>query len=521
MCGIFFIKNSIFCKEYIEGEFKKCQARGPDASNFIETKLGYLGFHRLAINGLTQAGIQPFIKHNCYLICNGEIYNYKNLYMYLKNKSENKSDCEVILDLYHEFGIEYTCKVLDGVFAFVLIDFTLKVVHFARDPLGVRPLYFFNANPVYGAASELKSLHTFNGKVQQFPPGCYSTITQNKMNINRYFSLNNFIIDNLSLSLDLYNYYTNIVRTCLISAVKKRLMSDRPIACLLSGGLDSSLIVSIITKLIPSHKIKTFSIGFEGSPDLMYAKEVSAYLRTDHTEVIVTEDEFFNAIPEVIKAIESYDTTTVRASVGNYLVAKYISTHCDAKVIFNGDGSDELTGGYLYFHNSPSKLDSDYEVNRLLSDIYLYDVLRSDKSISSCGLEPRTPFLDKSFVMCYKSIPLEYRFREGEIEKKLLRDSFEGFLPGGVLYRRKEAFSDGVSANNRSWYKIIEEKVNSIELPNIAGSVIHNVPKTKEQEYYRYIFEKEFPHNGTIVPYFWMPKWVSTNDPSARTIQIN
>ena len=178
----------------------------------------------------------------------------------------------------------------------------------------------------------------------------------------------------------------------------------------------------------------------------------------------MSENDFFESIPEVIKNIESYDTTTVRASVGNYLISKYISQNTDYKVIFNGDGSDELTGGYLYFHNSPNIIHSHFECIRLLENIHYFDVLRSDRSISSCGLEPRTPFLDKSFVNLYLSIPLQVRFQTGQIEKKLLRDSFEGFLPYEILYRKKEAFSDGVSAENNSWYKIITSKLNEKSL---------------------------------------------------------
>ena len=257
-------------------------------------------------------------------------------------------------------------------------------------------------------------------------------------------------------------YYNSLIKGTLINAVKKRLLSDRPIACLLSGGLDSSLITSIVVKLLKektNKKLETFSIGLPGSTDLVYARKVANYLDTNHKEILLSEDDFFNAIPEVIEKIESYDTTTVRASVGNYLVSKYIAKNSDAKVIFNGDGSDELTGGYLYFHKAPNNLLFDYEVKNLLNNINYFDVLRSDKSISSCGLEPRTPFLDKTFVNTYLSIPLYYRKPTSvEIEKKILRESFIDFLPDDILYRKKEAFSDGVSGNNRSWFEIIAEK---------------------------------------------------------------
>ena len=455
--------------------------------------------------------MQPFIKHSCYLVCNGEIYNHTDLYKLLNKTPVSGSDCEVILDLYHEFGLEYTCKVLDGVFAFIIIDG--NNVHFGRDPFGVRPLYYYSTGGGnFGVSSELKSLVNFNTNVKQFPPGHFGSCVGNHVDTTAYFRLNF-----TEIRSDDYEYFKHLTNLTLTDAVKKRLMTERPLACLLSGGLDSSLITALVTRLLPGIKIKTFSIGLSGSPDLKYAKEVATYLNTDHHEVVVTEKEFLEAIPEVVKVIESYDTTTVRASVGNYLIAKYIAEHCDAKVIFNGDGSDEVTGGYLYFHSSPSKLHSDQETKRLLADISYFDVLRSDKSISSCGLEPRTPFLDKNFVTTYTSIPLSFRFQEGEIEKKLLRDSFEGYLPHNVLYREKEAFSDGVSSDSRSWFQIIQEHVENMSIRTVNTS--HNVPKTKEQEYYRYLYENEYPNTSHIVPYFWMPKWSKTSDPSARTLQ--
>ena len=517
MCGIFFVNNSPLEPLFIENEFKKGSARGPDSSKLLEVKKSYMGFHRLAINGLSDSGMQPFYKHHCYLICNGEIYNHVDLYRDLKNKPNSKSDCEVILDLYIEFGIDYTCRVLDGVFAFVLYDLSKNVIYYARDPLGVRPLYYYHNNGVTGAASEVKTLVRFHNSINQFLPGCYAIVKNKSIDIYKYFEIVNTRVI-YSASYD-YNYYTNLIRTNLVESVKKRLMSERPIACLLSGGLDSSLITSIVVKLLKEQKVKTFSIGLKDSTDLKYAREVAKYLDTDHSEVILNEEDFFNAIPNVINIIESYDTTTVRASVGNYLICRYISENCDSKVIFNGDGADELTGGYLYFHNSPSKLHSEFETTRLLKDICYFDVLRSDKCISSCGLEPRTPFLDKSFVTCYKSIPLNFRFQPGKIEKKLLRDSFPGYLPDNVLYRTKEAFSDGVSSVDRSWFKIIEEKVKYLKMPNLSTIFTLNTPYTKEQEYYRYIFTQHYPHLESIVPYFWMPKWSNTTDPSARTIE--
>ena len=256
------------------------------------------------------------------------------------------------------------------------------------------------------------------------------------------------------------------------------------------------------------------------------------YLGTNHTEVIITEEEMIQAIPEVIYAIESYDTTTVRASIGNYLLGKYIEKHSEAKVIFNGDGSDELCGGYLYMNKAPNGIEYDIEIRRLLKDIHKYDVLRSDKCISSHGLEPRTPFLDKNFVNFYLSIPSSLRMhtKMDKCEKYLLRYSFsflyfsvdgKQILPDIVLWRKKEAFSDGVTNQKRSLYNIIDDFTKNIVLKKEnEESYSHNPPKTNEQNYYRQLFDDYYPNLATIVPYFWMPKFVEATDPSARTLDF-
>ncbi|XP_065893700.1 asparagine synthetase [glutamine-hydrolyzing]-like, partial [Dysidea avara] len=274
-------------------------------------------------------------------------------------------------------------------------------------------------------------------------------------------------------------WYYNEIREKLISAVRKRISTtERPIACLLSGGLDSSLITSIVSSFMDTKekKLETYSIGLEGSEDLKYARLVANFLKTNHHEIIVSEMDFLEAIPEVIKTIESYDTTTVRASVGNYLVAKYIKENSDAKVIFNGDGSDEVTGGYMYFHKAPDSLSFDNECKRLLKDICYFDVLRSDRCISCHGLEARTPFLDKEFVRNYLSLPYKKRYHveKKQCEKYLLRDAFGNYLPTEVLFRTKEAFSDGVNLDMTKQYEI-------------------NPPQTKEQYYYRSVFEEFYP----------------------------
>ena len=321
---------------------------------------------------------------------------------------------------------------------------------------------------------------------------------------------------------DYYNVFKQVYEA-FTEAVKKRVIgtTDRKVACLLSGGLDSSLVASLVSKY-SKEPIETYSIGMPGGEDLKYARMVAEHIGSIHTEIIVSEEDFLNSIPEVIRIIESYDTTTVRASVGNYLVSKYISNNSEAKVIFNGDGSDELMGGYLYFHAAPDALSFDKETKRLMDNIHYFDVLRSDKSISSNGLEPRTPFLDINWVNTYLSLPLKYRYNPGKPEKWLLRKSIEmmapDLLPREVLWRTKEAFSDGVSSNKKSWYEIINENVDNMTFD--ANMYTYLSPKTKEQIYYRSLFEQYYPNCENVVPYFWMPRFIDACDASARTLNI-
>jgi len=555
MCGIFSLLNTGgFSNQFITQQFEKGKNRGPEYSKlapYLNYNF-YLGFHRLAINGLNEKSNQPIIINNVLLICNGEIYNYKYLYNLMDAKPETDSDCEVIIHLYLRYGIEQTLQMLDGVFAFVLCDYSNLNIYVARDPFGVRPLYqLCNLNNycLIGFASELKCLNEFiiidkttnnfieeetykdKNKIIQFTPGTYSIFSYN----NHIWSNNKqhipYFMPTFSSPTNKYNwtsYFENISDN-LTKAVEKRcLATERPIACLLSGGLDSSLIAALVNEFYKlryqDKKLETYSIGLAGSEDLKYARIVANYLNTNHTEIIVTEKEMFDAIPEVIYAIESYDTTTVRASIGNYLLGKYISKNSDAKVIFNGDGSDELAGGYLYMRSCPDSIEFDKETRRLLRDIHLFDVLRSDKSISSHGLEPRTPFLDRNFVNCYLSIPPYARNYSNfsQCEKYLIRKSFstpiyenvlgKQILPDEILWRKKEAFSDGVTGHGRSLFQILQEFI-SAEL---------NMPANIETEklYYKTIFEGFYPNLSYILPYFWMPKYTNATDPSARTLSV-
>ena len=334
-----------------------------------------------------------------------------------------------------------------------------------------------------------------------------------------------FKLEFIENTKDINSVY-NDVNSLLKEAVLKRLMSDRKIGCLLSGGLDSSLIASLVAREYRDSKVKTFSIGMPGSIDLKYADDVAKYIGSDHYSVEISEDDFLNAIEDVIYKIESYDITTVRASVGNYLVSKYIRNNTDCKVIFNGDGSDEVSCGYFYLKNAPDLDALQNENKRLLDEIYLFDVLRSDRSISSNGLEPRTPFLDKKFVQYYFSLSPEIKKFDGKnrIEKYVLRKSFENdkLLPEDVLWRNKCAFSDGVSKKNKSWHTIIKSYLDDIisdeEFNNEKIKFSHCPPISKESYYYRKIYAKYFGNHDNLIPHYWMPRWSDVNDPSAREL---
>ena len=563
MCGIFTLLNTNNLSEdekfNITEQFMKGKKRGPEYSKLEYRYLKMvLGFHRLAINGLNSESNQPIVYKDVVLICNGEIYNYTQLYKYMNVTPITDSDCEVIIHLYIKYGIEQTLTMLDGVYSFVLFDNRINKdlvnnIYIARDPLGVRPLYkLYNVNNniynLYGFASELKCLENFynninlhNYNIEQFEPGTYSLFQYcSKVGTNwkpiidnkRYFMLSHhytrFTRDVTELKTE---YLKNICQYLNSAVVKRCNTTERPVACLLSGGLDSSLIAALVANYFrqKNKQIETYSIGLKNSEDIKYAKIVADYIGSKHTEIIVTEDDMFNVIPEVINAIESYDTTTVRASIGNYLLGKYISDNSDAKVIFNGDGSDELFGGYLYMHKCPDNIEFDKETRRLLKDIYLFDVLRSDKSISSNGLEPRTPFLDRSFVNYVLSIPPYFRNHNNfkESEKYLLRKSFVSsifqtyennpVLPDEILFRKKEAFSDGVSCHGRSLYQILQEKI-AKKLNDEHKEYLFEANIDTEKIYYKDIFKKFFPNCEHILPYFWMPKYTNSTDPSARTL---
>jgi asparagine synthase (glutamine-hydrolysing) len=512
--------------------------RGPEGGRVVSFNNNLImGFTRLAINGLTSAGMQPFTHNGITVICNGEIYNYKEIARKYGFTLTTGSDCEV-LPLLYERLIDHPAQFwqeLDGVFAAAIYDANRSTLMVGRDPYGVRPLFIgtaisanrFQDYEYVGFASEIKGLQSIPfDSIYQFTPGHYATYdlgTLSLMDRDKYHSYPDEDAAGAPIKdIDLAKRY---IRSTLMQAVHKRMLTERPVAALLSGGIDSSLIAALVQRELVAAgapPLKTFSIGFEGSEDVRYAKMVADHIGSEHHEIIMTPDDFFAAIPEVIKDIESFDTTTVRASVGNWLVAREIRRRTDCKVVFNGDGSDEAFGSYMYFYKAPTDEAYEAESVRLLKDICYFDVLRSDRSISSHGLEPRTPFLDKNFVSTVHRIDVGLRrpISGYQPEKWLLRSAFDGMdlLPSQVLWRKKEAFSDGVSGPKKLWYQEIQERIQNLTPPATGG---HMDPKTPEDIYYRSIFESLYKDRGQVIPYKWMPRWIEgATDPSARTLKV-
>ncbi len=562
MCGIFAIINNNTSSDLINETITTLTSRGPEKSSikYFDEKNIVFGFNRLAINGYKkELSGQPINLCDCSLICNGEIYNWKELHQTLNISSTTNSDCEIIIHMYKKYGMEYALNLIDGVFAFILYDHLNNKLFVARDAFGIRPLFFTKLKDQFIFSSEMKHIeyitdHTHH-KNTQFYPGTFSEFKwvsngfwyggggQWVLDHNQeYFNTN--IAINKTIKND--NMACRLIRSSFERAIAKRVSNtDRPIACLLSGGLDSSLVAALVNKHYGIGQLHTWSIGLKGSDDLKYAKIVADHLQTTHHEICITEEQLLQAIETVIYHIESYDTTTVRASIPNWLICKYIKEKSDAKVIFNGDGSDELTGGYMYFYDCPDIIEFDKECKNLLNNIHFFDVLRSDRSISSHGLEPRTPFLDREFVESYLSIPISIRnyfFKQPKNhsikEKFLLRKAFytneDKLLPDCVLWRSKEAFSDGVSKTNNSWHNIIKKYVKKHFNEKLPGKtdkdiiyyltksnyIVQNVPTTLEQLYYRLLFEKYYKDQGHIIPKFWMPKYSDATDASARELKV-
>src|SRR5574344_477197 len=509
-------------KEITMPQFKKGFAtiayRGPDDERILKVNDITLGFHRLAIMGLNEKGMQPFSFKDYYLVCNGEIYGFRKIKAELIKKGyhfESDSDCEILLPLFLENGYKMF-KKLDAEFVCVIYDFKSDKIIAARDPIGIRPMFYgYTKAKKIMFASEAKVLIKVCEKVMPFTPGYY----YDGQKFIKYYDASK---STRYHDDDLDTIYKEINER-LTKGVLKRLDADAPLGFMLSGGLDSSLVCSIASKHL-NKPIRTFAIGMKTDAiDLKYAKEVADYLHTDHTEVIMTKEEVIAALKEVIYHLETYDITTIRASIGMYLLAKWIRKNTDLKVIMTGEVSDELFG-YKYTDFAPNAESFQKESEKRIQELYMYDVLRADRCLSGCSLEARVPFADLSFVDYVMGINPQKKLNTYQKGKYLLRKSFiDNYLPEDILMREKAAFSDAVGHSMVDYLKeYAEKKYPNEEYQAKIKKYSKHQPFTKESLLYREIFEEYFPNQSDMIIDFWMPNkdWVGCNvsDPSARVL---
>lgn len=495
MCGIILLIDN-------DGtDVNSVKHRGPD--DISELRINnknynlYLGFARLQINGKDDNSMQPFYYMDTILVCNGEIYNHHDFDEY----RISDSDCGVLPKLFYENDFKDTLLKLDGEFAIIYIVEN-RYIYAARDRYGVRSLFIGYKNDIPSFASEMKGLSGCD-RVEQVRPNMY------------------YKYDLITKRLESYIYYNYIYnpilmfdnKTCrkkLTNAVKKRLQSDAPIGFLLSGGFDSSIVVYIASKILGPEKMTCFTIGVDDSPDVISAKQLTKFLEIENHHVVPFDmDAAIQRIPEVIKAIETYDITTIRASTPQYILAEYIKNNTNIKVLLSGEGSDEIHGSYKYFKNAPTPIDSYFERIRLLSELCYFDNLRTDRTMAAFGLEVRCPFLDHDYVdyiMCI--IPDEFQFSHIMIEKLIIRNVFTGELPNDLLYRRKDAFSDSVSSRTDNWRNKIISSLSNNE---------YNIENEKNT--YIYCYSQNYKNCLCPMPQYWLPKWSGNiSDPSATLI---
>ena len=439
MCSIMGYCGATATVEAFQSGFRRTISRGPDDSRIIDTGKGLLGFHRLAIMGLHPEGMQPFRHEKSYVVCNGEIYGFEKIKKKLSKKYtfKSNSDCEIILPLYREYGVEMF-GMLDAEYALILYDGETEEYIAARDPIGIRPLYYgYDESGTILFASEAKNLIGIVDKIMPFPPGhyykngkfiCYCDIT----------AVANIVQD------DLETICRNI-KEKLVSGVEKRLIADAKVGFLLSGGLDSSLVCAIAAKK-SRDPIQTFAIGMnEDAIDLKYAKQVADYIGSDHREIIITKEDVLSALEQVVYLLGTFDITTIRASMGMYLICKAIHETTDLRVLLTGEISDELFG-YKYTDFAPNAAAFQEESQKRVRELHMYDVLRADRCISVNSLEARVPFGDLDFVKYVLAIDPEMKLNKYGKGKYLLRHAFEDskYLPEEILWREKAAFSDAV-----------------------------------------------------------------------------
>ncbi|MGB6083455.1 asparagine synthase B [Moheibacter sp.] len=546
MCGIigtFLINEDAEKLRYqILKMSKKIRHRGPDWSGIYTGENAILSHERLAIVD-PSSGKQPLFGNNNKLVLavNGEIYNHHELRNQFPDYPfKTNSDCEVILALYQEKGPDFLDD-LNGIFGFALYDEEKNAFLIARDHMGIIPLYYgFDNYGQFYVASELKALEGVCSSIKTFPPGHY-IYSPEGLEPKKWYKRNWENFENVrEKTTDI-----SVLRDALEKAVHRQLMSDVPYGVLLSGGLDSS-VVAAITKKFAAKRIESgdkeeawypqlhsFAVGLEGSPDLIAARKAANHIGTIHHEINFTIQEGLDALRDVVYYLETYDVTTIRASTPMYLMARVIKS-MGIKMVLSGEGSDEIFGGYLYFHKAPNAQEFHEENVRKLSKLYLYDNLRANKSMAAWGIEARVPFLDKEFLDVAMQInPEDKMIKDGRMEKWVVRKAFEDYLPPEIAWRQKEQFSDGVGY---SWIdtlkEMVNEKISDTQLMNAESRFPVNPPMSKEEYFYRSIFEEHFPSNtaALTVPYaksvacstpqalLWDAAFQNMNDPSGRAV---
>ena len=518
MCSIMGYCSRNAAMDLFEKGFEKTISRGPDDSRIVDTGEGILGFRRLAIMGLTPSGMQPFQLGKSYIVCNGEIYGFEKLRKELSGKYSfvSDSDCEILLPLYKEYGMKMF-SMLDAEFACIIYDGDTKEYIAARDPIGIRPLYYgYDAEGAMVLASEAKNLVGLVNKIMPFPPGhyykggefiCYCDIAETE-----------------DICRDDLETVCSKIHDKLVAGVEKRLIADAKVGFLLSGGLDSSLVCAIAAKR-SKEPIRTFAVGMsEDAIDLKYAKQVAEYIGSEHTEIYMTPELVLASLEKVIQLLGTYDITTIRASIGMYLVCKAIHEQTDIRVLLTGEISDELFG-YKYTDFAPDAEAFQKEAQKRIRELHMYDVLRADRCISVNSLEARVPFGDIDFVKYVMSVNPEMKINTYGKGKYLLRHAFEegNYLPDEILWREKAAFSDAVGHSMVDYLKDYAEEMYTDEaFAYLCKKYTHARPFTKESLLYREIFEKYYPGQSEMVVDFWMPnkEWKGCNvtDPSARVL---
>ncbi len=522
MCGLWSYQSDATDLPDFDLVFKEIIHRGPDNTKVVHFgSVATLAFHRLAIMDTSHQGDQPLVDEaaDVHVVCNGEIYNFPKLRaQYEKTYSfTSHSDCEVILPLYKEFGITKMNHHLDGEYAFVIWDNKAKKMLAGRDPIGIRPLFYGYAkrDGKIMFCSEAKGLVPFCDEVKPFPPG-------------HYYDGQNFVcyrhFKQIPPHRDSHEIILKNIREKLIEGIRKRLAADVPIGFLLSGGLDSSLVCGIATKIL-NKKIITFSVGLDHNPiDIRYAKIVADYIKSDHHEVYFNKKDTLEIVPALIHQLETWDITTIRASIGMYLVCKYIHEKTKVKVLLTGEISDELFG-YKYTDFAPNGEEFQNEAIKRIQELYMYDVLRADRCIAAHALEARVPFGDLDFVQYVMGIPGEKKLNTTGIGKFMLREAFkhDAIIPEDILWREKAAFSDAVGHSMVDYLKEHAEALyNDKDVAKAATKYPHGTPYTKESLWYRDLFEKSYAGQGKMIADFWLPNktWANCNvsDPSARVL---